>query len=478
MKDVKGFAKFEEQERLFDREYAGIPYWQDLRFSVCESAFSDRIEKEAAAQKSSNLYQKMRSLLYRVGNGIRSRAALKKHATADVILFRVSEEQDEFYDYWKLPEGIDAIRIMQSVQSEKVMPPETSDFSLMPSVMSSVIYRVKRKLRGTVKDEKEFQFLKELEQKIICRFGKCMSAEQMQKRVQSYWYTKQLHQRYFSRLFDRLKPQAIVVVCYYNSKFYAAYEEAKKRGIKIIELQHGVINNHEEYWFEDQRGLNNLTPDYMLLFGRIHETWTKLLKNTTCVPVGFPFQEHELKRLGSCEADEKTVVVYPQSDERFEMVISDFIDKAGPLGYRVIMKVHPGESNNVEIYYPLLSKKKNLEIVTDQSKGIYYWLKYGKHHVMASTTVGLEAVAVDGSNICIALNVDHEQAQPLLNWGVARGFQTADELLELILHPKEVDTSHRRELWEENARENMELFFMQIKEQGWPDGTEFRKSSP
>lgn len=477
MKDVKGFAEFEEQERLFDREYAGIPYWQYLRFFVFHSATSDYIEKGIDVSNRITLHQKLKDLVHRGVKGIRSELALKRCAPVDIILFRVFEESDRFYDYWKLPEEIKAIRIMQSMGVEKESSPEVFYMEFC-KVMSAVIYHIRKKLHRGVYDEKEFQFLKELERKVISRFGRCMTAEQMHEQVQGYCHSKKTLQKYFGRLFDRLKPRAIVVVCYYNATFYAAYEEAKKRGIRIIELQHGVINNHQEYWFEDQRGINNLTPDYMLLFGRIHETWTKLLKNTVCVPVGFPFQEYELKRLGSCEADEKTVVIYPQSDERFETVISEFIDKAGPLGYKMIMKVHPGQSNDLEIYFPLLSKKKNLEIITDQSKGIYYWLKRGKHHVIANSTVGFEAAAVEGSNICIALNVDHAMTQPLLDWGVARGFQTADELLKLICNPKKVDLSHKRELWEENASDNMERFFLRMAKQGWPDGTNFRESAP
>lgn len=470
---VKEFAEFEEQERLFDREYAGIPYWQYLRFDVCLSAFWDYIKKNSAAKNEISRYQKMKDLVRIGAKGIKSELALRKHPAVDVIFLRMTsgyEEFDRFYDYWELPEEIKAIRILQSAEMEKAPRPGIYNLGL-PHLMSIVTYHVRKRLhKGAYYDEKEFRFLKELEQKVIRRFGQCMTAEQMQDAVWGYEHRKKYFQRYFGKLFDRLKPRAIVVVCYYNDTFYAAYEEARKRGIKIIELQHGVIKNHPEYWFEDQRGRNNLTPDYMLLFGRIHKIWTKLLKNTTCVSVGFPFQESELKRLEGCEADEKTVIVYPQLDERFEQVICEFADRAEPLGYKIIVKVHPGgESNYLKTYYPLLSNKKNLEIVTDQSKGIYYWLKRGKHHVMADTTVGLEAVAVDGSNICIALNTDHEQTQPLLDWGAARGFRTADELLELIRNPKDVDSHYRRELWEENARDNMERFFRQMKEQGWPD---------
>ena len=42
-KDIKSFAEFEYRERLFDRTYLGVPYWQALRFVVCEGALSDRL---------------------------------------------------------------------------------------------------------------------------------------------------------------------------------------------------------------------------------------------------------------------------------------------------------------------------------------------------------------------------------------------------------------------------------------------------
>lgn len=479
MIDAKEFAKFEEREGLFDRKYAGIPYWQYLRVPVyyfCSGNFiiAGTVENhKGTARNKSHLFQVIKILAQREIKGIKSELALKKQPTVDVILFRTFVGPDRFYDYWKLPEEITAVRIMRSIRAEEEISPGILTMGF-PYVKYSVNRRILKNLHRMAYDKKEFQFLKELEQKIICCFRSCLTAEQMQEKVQDYLLIKRIFQRYYSKLFDRLKPHAIVVSCYTNPIFHAAYEEAKKRRIKIIELQHCLITRHYEYWFEDQRGKNNLTPDYMLMFGRIHETWAKLLKNTTCVSVGFPFQEHELKRLEKCEADEKMVIVYPTPDERFEAVISEFADKAEPLGYKVIIKVHPGEDNLVT-FYPLLSKKKNLEITTNQSESIYYWLKRGKHHVLAETTVGYEALAVEGSNICIAQNVEYGMMQPLLEWGVARGFQTADELLELVCHPLETDAFHRREVWAENASENVERFFRQMQEQGWPDGKDFQQ---
>lgn len=70
------------------------------------------------------------------------------------------------------------------------------------------------------------------------------------------------------------------------------------------------------------------------------------------------------------------------------------------------------------------------------------------------------AVALSHTNICIAEHVPHEQTQPLLDWGEARGFSTAEELWELIKNPMEHDIKQTKEkLWMPYGKQNIEAFF-------------------
>ena len=89
-------------------------------------------------------------------------------------------------------------------------------------------------------------------------------------------------------------------------------------------------------------------------------------------------------------------------------------------------------------------------------------LRSKRYHIMPSTTVGLEAVAMPHTNICIAENVPHEQTQPLLDWGVARGFSTAAQLMELVRHPLQSENGvleeKRKALWQPNAEQNIQDF--------------------
>ena len=87
---------------------------------------------------------------------------------------------------------------------------------------------------------------------------------------------------------------------------------------------------------------------------------------------------------------------------------------------------------------------------------------------MASTTVGLEAVAFNHTNICIAENVPHEQTQPLMDWGIARGFSSANELMNLIQYPISTEYSEvRKALWENNAEKNIQKFLMDLRSNNW-----------
>lgn len=109
-----------------------------------------------------------------------------------------------------------------------------------------------------------------------------------------------------------------------------------------------------------------------------------------------------------------------------------------------------------------------MEFVADQSRSIYFWLSSARHHVMANTTVGLEAVCFPDINIYIATFVKHEQLESLLDAGDAVGFGSGEELMEAVSRNDEPFRSGLREaLWERGAKENLERFFSDMRQGGW-----------
>ena len=471
-KDVKGFAKLEKELRLFDRNYNGFFYWQHIRFFVCESLFGNRSSnenKEKREIKKKSFVNKLNEILIGLFISLKQEMRLLINSNYDLIIFRELIIHDRFFDSWTLPKDI-------KVLDCRTMPYKKGDkkglfFLEWPRLVSDYENKFRKKLKIYKLDIKEKKYLTELEQRLNKEYGQSITADEMEQIILNYAIVDKHYSRYYDRLLRKVKCNAVTCTCYYANWFFPLHKVAMKKGIPVIEIQHGVINNHEEYWFEDDRGINNYTPDYLLTFGEIHNEWIKLIKGKRAIAIGYPFQEMCIQSLSNLLPDEKEIVIYPDSDPRFEDTICKFIDKISTKGYHVIIKIHPIEANNVAMWYPLLSQNKNAEIVTSQKEGIYYWLKRAKHHVMASTTVGLEAVVFDHTNICIATHIPHDQVQCLLDWGIARGFETDDELQKLVLNPIDMNPKNieqvRKKLWSDNASENMTFFFERLKLNGW-----------
>lgn len=461
-KDVGKFVSLEKNLSLFNRSYNGFYYWQYVRFYVCESLFGNRIDN----YKKENLKRKkiiefLKEVIIALFQAAKTLIYVSKKKEYDIIFLREVVSSDRFFDSWKKPSNISILnmRITPYIKDSK------NDFLFLewPRIKTKITQEIVNRFNLRKLDRKEKVYLLNLEKKLQNEFGQSVSADEIEQaiinsKIEAYYYKK-----FYKWLYKKTKCKTIAVVCYYTNCLFPAYQVAKNMGIKVFEFQHGVINNHEEYWFEDNRGINNYTPDFLLTFGDIHNSWIKLVNNSVPVSIGYPYQEKCIDKLKEILPDEKLIVIYPESDSRFEKTLDSFVNKAVLKGYRVIMKLHPLQAEHVSLYYPLLSLNKNIKIVTkNNSLGVYYWLKKAKHHIMASTTVGLEAVAFDHVNICISLDVPHDQTQCLIDWGVARGFSSDEELMKLVLSPldnKDKIGSIRTQLWKPNARENMTSLF-------------------
>lgn len=459
-KNIKRFAEIEKELNLFERSYDGFYYWQYVRFYLSESLFGNRVEIETQIKKKNGV-QFYISLLVRVAVGIiKDLKILNTRKNYDILVFKETLLKNRFFDYWEMPQEVKKYCFRSTVNYGKT---ELSEHIFaIPHIKSILAYKKDMVLGRISRDIQEDEFICGLVCLLRSEFGQSMSENELIDQIQRAHYVRKYFGEYFHNIFKITNCKALLTIVYYQPYLIPAYEEAKKQGITVIEMQHGVVNNHISYWFEDTRGIHNYTPDYLLTFGEIHNRWVKLVEGSQAISVGFPYQEVMKEKLENIKPKENVVVVYPEADDRFETVINEFINKFPK--YDVLIKVHPLHANNIEAYYPLLYRNKKAKFITSQVEGIYYWLKYASHHVMASTTVGFEAMAFDHCNVYIAENVPHEQTQVLLDWNCARGFKNADELLQLIeSSAKNVNAESRRtEIWKKNSKDNIERFFKEL----------------
>jgi len=70
----------------------------------------------------------------------------------------------------------------------------------------------------------------------------------------------------FKFIFKHMRPKAVFIVCYYTN--FGAIRAAKEMGIKVIEVQHGIIGKEHPAYNMDVEISKRLFPDYILTFGK------------------------------------------------------------------------------------------------------------------------------------------------------------------------------------------------------------------
>ena len=460
-KDMSFFLTLEKEWKLFERKYNGFPYWGIIRFDVCESLFGNLYKKiNMKPKEKGSFFSRGKTIIDILWGAIRESYYFGRLKHEDLFIILQGDISSRFFDCWTVPA---ASRCLVVSPFGKISKNNCNYQIGIPQFRFAISYILTRiiKIRN---DKKEKAFLDKIEKELLYKYGQVLSGREIESLIQKRILRYKIYEKYFERLFKKAHVKMISFECYYDNTILPAIEAARKLGVKTIELQHGVVNNHEEYWFEDQSGINNYTPDYFLTFGDVHNTWIKPLPTTKIVTIGYPWQQKMIEREKNTTTDEKMIVIYPDASELFENTVSNAIDLLTTLGYKVFVKLHPNQSKEYRKYYPILSKNINAKFIVSQKKGIYYWLKRGKYHIMASTTVGLEAMVFDHTRVFISAMVPHDQTQCLVDWGVASQFFSSEDLVKKIISDNGNNDMAKRDtirkmLWKSDAKNNMENFF-------------------
>ncbi|WMN48321.1 hypothetical protein NI392_09165 [Vibrio alginolyticus] len=147
----------------------------------------------------------------------------------------------------------------------------------------------------------------------------------------------------YDRLFKKLKPETLYIVVAYG--FKDVVSAAKNNGVKVIELQHGVVNKfHLGYSYTGLRFSDTYLPDEVICWS---DNWTKSIewrvKKTSSIP--FKYQVDMLNKYLDCNGDRNSVTVLSQGAITFD-ILNYFISKYDSIFSnidKVYYKLHPSE---------------------------------------------------------------------------------------------------------------------------------------
>ncbi len=184
-----------------------------------------------------------------------------------------------------------------------------------------------------------------------------------QKQYKRY-YIEWVIQYYFYRMLLRRKQvkRVILVVSYYNMPLVCA---AKKLGIEVVEMQHGVISAyHLGYHFPYTQG--DCFPDKLLLFG---DYWKEVAAYPRRVKLGISGNTFiAMPEEVSFDKERDTILVISQATigEKLQTLILN--NREALEVYQIYFKLHPSEFNEMQRRYQGLMTMPNVSLIrTEQT---------------------------------------------------------------------------------------------------------------
>ena len=284
-----------------------------------------------------------------------------------------------------------------------------------------------------------------------------------QSRILNYYSLNKIYNKYL----NQLRPKVILVICYYTFSIMVLTELAKKRGIKVIELQHGIMGaQHLAYNFYRKLDLPQF-PDYVFLFGDIWRAETRFpLDENNLLITGFPYFERHYNHLfQNNNTLIKTFLFISQGTigkELSKMAVE--LNKRLDLNkFRFIYKLHPGEFSNWKEEYPWLYNS-NIEVIDHNRKSLYYYFQQADYQVGVYSTGIIEGLGFNLQTFIYKL-YGHDRMKFLYNSGYAQLVNSASDVVS-NLTKKDIDYEAIRNLfWAFDSIKKMKKAITQIIEE-------------
>lgn len=279
-----------------------------------------------------------------------------KTAGSDKYFNRVT---DPFYFQFKKGEA----RLIESTAFKVLRMPRVHN-GVYPQLTLSLLAKLKRK-SARLKPS-EFASLSDIvgyiEDKLAARkinFSKSDVKTIITNNVLNYIAAQQVYRSFITRK----KPKIIFLEDASYGNNAPILLAAKDNNIKVIELQHGFVNNeHIAYnlgsGISDVREIARYFPDYYFAYGRF---WSNSINIPSIrLSIGNPFLTQsvsEFERVGHKSECDRTILFLSSGVTIKET--NDFLTVLTPLsdvkGYRIIFRPHPSESKSVvDRYKPAL----------------------------------------------------------------------------------------------------------------------------
>ena len=403
--DVTSFICEQEQALdLFSITNQGIHVWPFLRVRVCvklEQMLGIISQPHDKSKKLSRLESYSKAFFY----DTKAKLYHKRHDTIIVPHYRkqmINQEAIDIYTHYIEASTTDYI-LVERYDKSNIKTKNKGLIVLKESALDLYQHHIKR----AIGDCHEIQAFDELTNRIRDKFH---IDYDIQREYMSQWshFIRGYHR--FKAVLQRIKPKQVIIVVAYDK--YDIVAACKACNIKVIEVQHGIIDQHHLGYHYPNTIPSACFVDELWLF---HEYWQKAaslpLTKENIKLIGFTYFREQSKQIQALR-EEHRVLVLSQGTSGTHMVSEVLALARAHPHLQVDYKLHPGEFNQWKERYPdLLECPSNVRVYTNELP-IYQLMKQAKFCIGAYSTAIYEALALG----CVGILIDIPGTQTYMKY--------------------------------------------------------------
>lgn len=255
----------------------------------------------------------------------------------------------------------------------------------------------------------------------------------------------------YERLLERIDPEVVVLIVSYGKE--TLIEACKRKGIPVVELQHGVIYDyHFGYSYPDGETKKTF-PDYLFTFGEFWNQNARFpISDDYIIPVGYPYLESRLDTYDDVDQSKQILFI---SQGTIGHELSKFalsVHKDERIDHKVVYKLHPGEQDRWREEYPWLTKS-DIRVIEGSEPPLYWLFAESTAQIGVGSTAVYEGLCFDLETFVFQIEGE-DTLKPLINDGAASLITDVDDLSNL-LGSFDVGQFDRNRYFKQNSVDNV-----------------------
>lgn len=468
--DIEKFLILEKDNNLFDYEIQGFKYWHYIRFSVFQEILKqvDNVGLAHTSLEKEKYFKRFYLKLKQLPNFLFKNPIwfLKEK---DLIILNSSRrvKNGKYFECLYTDILINHTNYSYYVFENPILekhfkPIGTRNIRYLDYITFRVaIYKefMRKFIRFSISETDKEQVLKIINL-INALFNIYLDEKRIIHLVENVVLAYNESKKYYKKILDKVKPKVIIQLASYSFDRYLINEIAKKRGIPVIELQHGTMGKyHVAYNFAEKMDLPTF-PDYIFLFGQFWKDNTRLpIDDSKIKVVGWPYYEQKIKtykRNNEVKSARKNILFISQGTVGKELskAAINLADKIDLSRYQITYKLHPGEYTRWKNEYPWLVNS-NMEIIDNNEHDMHYYFAKSDVQIGVYSTAIYEGIGY-GLRTFIYKLYGHETMEELYKNGYAVLFESIDELIVNLEEENEkIEYQDLSYFWKDNSINNI-----------------------